>query len=113
MPTTAPQPDPAEQLKELLNSVTSCLESPEGESLAVCQKHLLRVIDLVQTARRGGVPLPPSTRTAVRHIDSLRRQAETLLTRNQPGAASLPPTYRRDGSAELTGSGAGEFEMEL
>lgn len=111
MPMSAQQPDPAEQLIDLLHSVTSCLESPAGENLAVCQKHLMQVIDLIQTSRQNGAALPPATREAMRQINSLRRQAESLLT--QPGAASLPPTYRRDGSAELTGNGPGGFEMEL
>ena len=113
MPTPPPQSNPAEQLENLLRDVTACLEAPEGGELVACQKHLLRVIDILQTTRQRGIAIPPSIHTTMRHINALRRQAETILTQTPSGVAPIPLAYRRDGSAELTTGGAGGFEMEL
>ena len=113
MPTHTSPSGPAEELIALLHSVTACLETPEENSLVVCQKHLLRVIDILQAAKQTGVPIPSATRTTVQHINALRRQAETLLTQCPSGTRSGPLAYRRDGSTELVSNESGDFKMEV
>ena len=103
----------AVELQSLIQQVAESLESASAEKLAVSQKRLQTVVNLLITCRRSGLSLPPATIAEIHRMNSLRRQADALISQSAEGVTGMTPTYAPDGAARMTMRESGGFEMEF